>query len=84
MKDHKILKVEYLSNPWSSLLQILNLSSENQTKIKKFEKNMTSKKRPPLEDDFELLKIEYLSNQWPDLPQIWNLSSWDQTKINNA
>ena len=32
--DLKILKVEYLSNPWSDLPQILNLSSEDQAKIK--------------------------------------------------
>ena len=32
--DLKILKVEYLSNHWSDLPQILNLSSGDQTKIK--------------------------------------------------
>ena len=32
--DPKILKVEYLSNQWSDLPQILNLSSGDQTKIK--------------------------------------------------
>ena len=32
--DLKILKVEYLSNPCSDLTQILNLGSEDQTKIK--------------------------------------------------
>ena len=31
--DLKILKVEYLSNHWSDLSQILNLSSGDQTKI---------------------------------------------------
>ena len=31
--DLKILKVEYLSNPRSDLTQILNLGSEEQTKI---------------------------------------------------
>ena len=30
--DLKILKVEYLSNHWSDLPQILNLSSGDQTK----------------------------------------------------
>jgi hypothetical protein len=35
MEDHlKILKVEYLSNHWSYLSQILDLSSGDQTKIK--------------------------------------------------
>ena len=32
--DLKVLKVEYLSNHWSDLLQILNLSWDDQTKIK--------------------------------------------------
>ena len=31
-EDLKILKVEYLSNHWSDLLQILNWGSEDQTK----------------------------------------------------
>ena len=33
--DLKILKVDYLSNHWSELPQILRLSSEDQTQIKK-------------------------------------------------
>ena len=32
--DHKIIKVEYLSNHWSDLPQILNLSSGDKIKIK--------------------------------------------------
>ena len=32
--DLKILKVEYLSNRWSDLPQILDLGSGDQTKIK--------------------------------------------------
>jgi hypothetical protein len=43
--DLKILKVEYLSNHWSDLLQISNLSYGDQTQIKfglNFEIKMTS------------------------------------------
>jgi hypothetical protein len=50
--DLKILKVEYLSNHWSNLPQISNLSLGNQTKIKfglKFEMKMTSE-----EDDLKI------------------------------
>ena len=32
-EDLKILKVEYLSNPWSDVPQILKLSLGDQTKI---------------------------------------------------
>ena len=32
--DLKILKVEYLSNQWSDISQILNLSSWDQNRIK--------------------------------------------------
>ena len=62
----KILKVEYLSNHWSDLLQILNWSSEDQTK----NQNTLN------EEDLKLLKVEYLSN-WLDLPQILNYSTYE-------
>ena len=45
--DLKILKVEYLSNHWSDLPQILNLSSGDQTKIKMLEIKTTSNGRRP-------------------------------------
>ena len=45
--DLKILKVEYLSNHWSDLPQILNWSSGDQIKIK----NAWNGRRPPMEDD---------------------------------
>jgi hypothetical protein len=67
--DHKIIKVEYLSNHWSDLPQILNLSSGDKTK--KIE--CLKWKRPPMEDDLKILKAEYLNNHWSDLPQILDL-----------
>ena len=78
--DLKILKVEYLNNHWSDFPQILNLSSGDQTEIKK----CLNQRLPPMEDDLKIFKVEYLSNHWPDLVQIWNSSSGDQTKIQNA
>ena len=53
MEDHlKTLKVEYLSNHWLDLPQILNLSLEDQTKIK----------NAGNEDNLHI--IEYLGNHW--------------------
>ena len=76
--DLKILKVEYLSNHWSDLPQILNLSLGDQTQ-------KCLKLRPhPMEDDLKILKIEYISNHCLFLPHFFNLSSGDQTKIKNA
>ena len=73
--DLKISKVEYLSNHWLDLSQILYQSSGDQTKLK------NEKWRwPPIEDNLQLLKVEYLSNHCSDLPPILNLSSGDQTK----
>jgi hypothetical protein len=44
MEDNlKILKVEYLSNHWSDLSQIWNLSLWDQTKIK----NCSNRRQPP-------------------------------------
>ena len=67
----KILKGEYLSNHWLDLLQISNLSLEDQTKINivlEFEMKTTSD-RPLMDDDLEILKREYLSNNWSGLLQ---------------
>jgi hypothetical protein len=67
--DIKILNVGYLSNHWSDLIQILNLSLGDQTKVyRSFRLKMT-----PMEDDLKILKVEYLSNYWLDLIQILNL-----------
>ena len=52
--DLKILKVEYLSNHWSDLPQILNLSLGDQTKSKNELIKMFSNGRWPLmEDDLQ-------------------------------
>ena len=79
MEDNlKILKVEYLSNHWSDLSQIWNLSSGDQNKpnSKMRKTKMTSNGRRPQ-------NINSWISQQPltDLPQIWDLSSEDQTKI---
>jgi hypothetical protein len=58
-------KVEYNGNNSSDLLQILNLSLGDQTKMKfglKYEMKMTSD-GPLMEDDLKILKVEYQSNQ---------------------
>jgi hypothetical protein len=52
------------------LIQILNLSSGDQTKVYRSLKVKTT----PMEDDLKILNIEYLSNHWLDLNQILNLS----------
>ena len=74
MEDNpKIFIVEYLSNQWSDLAQILNLSLYDQTKVEKYIKwrwprmKMTLNGKQP-----QILIVEYLSNQWSDLPQILN------------
>ena len=77
--DLIIIIMEYLSNHWSDLSQILNLSLSDQTKLSKGFKG----RWPPMEDDLKILKVENLSNHWLDLPQIWNLSLSDQTKLSN-
>jgi hypothetical protein len=68
--DLEILNVEYLSNHWSDLTQILNLSYGEQTKVYR----SITVKRTPMEDDLKILNVEYLSNHWSDLIQILNLS----------
>jgi hypothetical protein len=68
--DLKILNVEYLSNHWSDLIQILNLNYWDQTKVYRNIKLKTN----PTEDDLKILNVEYLSNHWSDLIQILNLS----------
>ena len=68
--DLKIVKVKYLNNRWFDLIQILNLSYRDQTKVyRSFRLKMT-----PMEDDLKILKVEHLSNHWSDLIQILNLS----------
>ena len=61
--DLKKLNVEYLSNHWPILPQILNIVLGNQTKIENCLKwdNLQWKK----------VKVEYLSNLLFDLTQIW-------------
>ena len=79
--DLKMLKGEYLSNHWLYLLQISNLSLEDQTKINvvmEFEMKTTSD-RPPMDYDRKILKVEYLSNHWSDLRNFSNLSLGYQT-----
>ena len=68
--DLKIFKVEYPSNHWSDLPQILNLSLGDQTKIK----YCLKWRRPKMADDLKILKIEYLSNHLSDLSPILKLS----------
>ena len=90
-EDLKILKVEYLSNPWSDFTQISNLSSGDQAKFKNTQneddlqrKTTSNGRRPPMEDDLKILKLEYISNHWSDFPQTLNLSLGNQAKIKNA
>ena len=64
--DFEILKVEYLSNNWLDLFQILNVSLENQTKSK----NLLKWRRPRMEEDLHILQVEYLSNYLFDHFQI--------------
>ena len=97
MEDNlKILKVEYLSNPWSDLAQILNfelrLRGQNNNLMMVLMKK-TSKGRqppmkttsngrwPPMENGLKILKVKYLSNTWSDLTLILNLTLGDQNKI---
>ena len=56
--DLKILKVEYLSNPFLDHNQILNLSLDYHTLFYKALKWI----QPPREDNLKILKVEYLSN----------------------
>jgi hypothetical protein len=52
--DLKISKVEYLSNHWLDLPQILNLSSGDQTKSKhELIKMFSNGRRPLMEDDLQ-------------------------------
>ena len=76
--DLKILKMKYLSNHWSELTQIWNLSLGDQSKLYKCFKW----RWPPMEEDLRILKVEYLSNHWLDLTQI---QTWDfQIPLNDA
>ena len=64
MKDDlKILNVEYLSNYWLDLPQILNLGLGDQTKIEcglKFD--IKTFDGSSMKDDLKILKVVYLSN----------------------
>ena len=60
------LKVEYLSNYWFHLSQILNLSLGAQTESK----SCMKLRRIQLEDDLKIPKVEYHSKHWLDLTQI--------------
>jgi hypothetical protein len=63
MENHlKILHVEYISNQWSDLIQILNLSKRDQTKVYK----SFLLKTTPMEDDLEILKVEPLVGSYPN------------------
>ena len=78
MEDNlKIYKVEYISNHWSDLTQILDLSLGYKTKLYKCFKS----RRPQTEDD---LKVEYLRNYWSDLTQICDLRVGYQTKLSKC
>ena len=86
-EDLKIFQVEYLSNHWLDLAQILNLSLGEKTKIKKARNEDDLQwRRPPMkttsnEDDLKITKVAYLSNYWLDLAQILNLSSGEQKRL---
>ena len=54
--DLKILKVEYLSNHWSDLPQILNLSSGTKPKMLKM-KTTSNGRWPQMEDDLKISKV---------------------------
>ena len=79
--DLKIWKFEYLSSHWLNFPQIVNISSGEQTKVKKIMKTTFNARWPLMEDDFKIWKFEYLSSHWWDLPQILNIRSWEQIKV---
>ena len=66
--DLKILKVEFLSNHWLDLSQILNLSIGNWTKI-----TCLNGRQPPVEEEPKILKVEFLSNHGSYFLQTWDL-----------
>jgi hypothetical protein len=60
MEDNlKILDIEYISNHLLDYIQILNLSSDDQTIFYKFFKW----RLPLMKDDIKILKVEYLNKQ---------------------
>ena len=75
--DLNILKLEYLNNHWSDVIQIWNLNFGDQSKGSKYFKW----RQTLTEDDLKTLKLEYLSNNWLDFTQIWNLSLDGQSKV---
>ena len=60
MEDNlKILKFEYLNNPWLVFLKLkpkLGGPNRNQLSLKQ--------RRPLMEDNLKILKVEYLSNHF--------------------
>ena len=56
--DLKKLKEEYLSNHWLDLIQILNLSYGDYTKVYRSLKVKTT----PMEDNLKIFNVRYLSN----------------------
>ena len=77
--DFKYLKVYFLSNLWLDLIQILNLSSGDQTNTDKgFNWKQPQWKITYMEDNRKNLKVNFLSTHWLDLIQIVNLSSGNQ------
>ena len=56
--DLTIFKLEYLSNHWTHVPQILNLSLLDKPKSE----NYLKWKQPPIEDGLKILKLRYLSN----------------------
>ena len=72
----KILIVEYISNHWLDLAQILNLSLYDQIKITNAFGRQTK-----LEDNLKILIVEYLRNHWSEFAHILNVSLYDQCKV---
>ena len=62
-----ICDIEYFSNHWTDLPQILNISLGDQTEINLL---LLKLRRPPMKGDIKILKVKYLSNHSLDSPQI--------------
>jgi hypothetical protein len=62
--DLNILKVEYLSNDWLDLMQILNLRVPNLSLQKPLREDDPNGIRP------QKLNVDYLSNHWVNLIKI--------------
>ena len=73
---------KYLSSNWSDISQILNISSCDQTKVKKgFNEDSLQCKMTSDGRWTQNIKIWNPSRDSSDLPQILNISSCDQTKV---